>query len=1283
MALDERVGLEAVFETGQFQAGLRTYISGLSQANQVTQTTGDSMGFLSRVGPAGFTALMTVANLASHAIIGAFEAISRVVINTASDIIETSASVESAFAGVTKTTDGLVDDFGNVTQAGEELKDGFRDLAKNIPTKLEDIMHVGELAGQLGIGRDALIGFTKTMLDLGVSTNITADEAAVSFARIANIFQVSEEDASEFASRVGAGLVDLGNNFATTERDILNFTERLAGAGQIAGLTVADVLGISAAMSSVGVEAEAGGTAVQKVLLSIQEQVSTGGNKLEEFARVAGLSAADFAQLWRTDAGQAFQLFVEGLGKSGDDAIGILDDLDLKDQRLIRAFLSLAGAGDLLGRALDTANVGFEENTALVEEANKRYGTSESKFTIFKNKLRDIGLTIGDEVLPHLIDFLDQAGVFLDRIAPAIGPALVPFIASLADLANGLIFAVQEGDAFNDFFANVGQRFPALAEPIRAFQTVFQGVIDVFEQLGSLSAGELPLQAVFDALSGQGQMGGPSILERLGFSEDQIAIIERVVDLLGRLSSVLIERLPALSEAAGTVGESLIPILDDLATKVLPFLIDQLDNLVTWLEANGPLIDEYLQLLGDSFATQLAIVGDVISIALDTILPLLDGLVKIVLDDAKLFMQIITGDWAGAWETFKGIWATGGEAVLNAADGFFNGIAGLFGSSLDEVIQTWSDDWDMLVEIVTVIVQKISDAISNWFDGLISSWAGDWEQLTTIVETIVQKISDGVESWWSGFVETWSSNWDQLVEIVTLVTGRIADAITNWLATVGGQIAAGWAGVVEFFTGLWAQISQAVTDGLTSITGSLAAQGTTIGDTWRGIWDNAVAIVTEVWAQIQETVHQAFVDLFTAMGLDFDEMQTRWEKIWADLGLIVDTAGQRIVEAVTGFIRLAGTAISTELATIQTQWAENWGLFTTVINTVWQQISDAVTTAVQMVTTIIAAELVIIQTQWLENWNLLTTILTEVWAGIVETLRAAAIVAVEAVLDFLTQVQELWNTTWTAVSTFLSETWAAITEALRQAAVTVLTGLLDFLTKVQAEWQKAWTAVSTFLSETWNKIATFISTKAAEILTTITTWLDGIISLWEDNWNQAKTIIETIWQKILEAIADKLAEIETAITDQINTVLEMLSDVITDFVEAGENLVQGIIDGMLNKAGELIDAITSLVEDAIAAAKDSLQIDSPSRVMMEIADQTVAGFTKGIEDAAQYPVTAMESIMGDLAGASAAPIPAASIGGRVTNVTHNWQPTVNANYAQTQSPAKIMDDMVFLGMMSS
>lgn len=154
---------------------------------------------------------------------------------------------ESAFAGVRKTVDASEADM-------RKLESGIRDMAKEMPTAATEIAGVAEAAGQLGIKTPSILGFTKTMVMLGDSTNMSAEEAATSLARLANITGMSQDD----FDKLGSTIVALGNNMATTESEITNMGLRLAGAGKQVGLTEPQIMSFAAALSSVGIEAEAG-----------------------------------------------------------------------------------------------------------------------------------------------------------------------------------------------------------------------------------------------------------------------------------------------------------------------------------------------------------------------------------------------------------------------------------------------------------------------------------------------------------------------------------------------------------------------------------------------------------------------------------------------------------------------------------------------------------------------------------------------------------------------------------------------------------------------------------------------------------------------------------------------------------------------------------------------------------------------------------------------------------------------------------------------------------------
>jgi len=303
---------------------------------------------------------------------------------------------ESQWAGVEKTVDGTA------TQMAA-LEDQLRGMARTMPESHQEIAAVAEAAGQLGVAREDVSSFTRTMLELGETTNLTSDQAATDIAQIQNVMGTAAADIDNF----GAALVALGNNGASTEAQILGMAQRIAGAGAQIGLTESDILGIANAAASMGVEVEAGGSAISRVFTSIAKATKTGGDKLDVFAQTAGMSSQAFVKAFEDDPARAFATFVEGLdrvNKSGGDVFSTLDALGLSDVRVSQALLSMASAGDYLTDSLNMGKEAWSENSALAEEFAKRMGTDAAKIQVAWNNVRDAAIDFGGTLLPVISD---------------------------------------------------------------------------------------------------------------------------------------------------------------------------------------------------------------------------------------------------------------------------------------------------------------------------------------------------------------------------------------------------------------------------------------------------------------------------------------------------------------------------------------------------------------------------------------------------------------------------------------------------------------------------------------------------------------------------------------------------------------------------------------------------------------------------------------------------------------------------------------------------------------
>ena len=360
---------------------------------------------------------------------------------------------ETAFAGVKKTVDATEDEYA-------KLRQDILDMTREIPSAGTEIAGVMEVAGQLGISKGSLTDFTETMINLGVSTTMSAEDAATAIAKFKNIVQMDDygEDGISNYERLGSVIVDLGNNMATTEEDIVNMATRLASYGEMAGLTEAQIMGISAALSSVGIGQEAGGSSMGRVLMQMQQAVAESTGDLEVYAKTAGYTVSEFQELFRGDAAGALISFISGLGTAGEDAYGILADLDLNTIRVRQALLSLAGGGDLLSDAIGLADKAWEENTALAIEAGKRYETTESKLQIMKNAFEELGIVAYEDLR--------------DPFNDAIG--------SITDGVHNLTDYVGGPDGISKWIKNISTELPTLQRKVK--QTAGP-VLDFFEPL--------------------------------------------------------------------------------------------------------------------------------------------------------------------------------------------------------------------------------------------------------------------------------------------------------------------------------------------------------------------------------------------------------------------------------------------------------------------------------------------------------------------------------------------------------------------------------------------------------------------------------------------------------------------------------------------------------------------------------------------------------------------------------------------------------------------------------
>lgn len=337
------------------------------------------------------------------------------------------------------------------------LAEGTIALSRRLESvSTEKLFELQEVAGQLGVkGTDNLLRFSEVLARLERSTNVVGQEGATNVARIINITGEDIDTVDKF----GSALVELGNNSAASEAEILNTANEVARATAAYDLASTSVLGISAALTSLGAKPESAGTAIGSFFIQIERAVLSGSDSLTAFAEITGNTTEQLTELFNSDKEKVFLRFIEGLSQidaAGGSVTKTLDNLDLSDKRVLKSLSPLATNFGVLAKSVELSNKAYDENTALTKE-------SDLAFQSLNSRIHSLSVSWSNFILS-----LDQGNGFLSTT---------------------IRFAVSLGNEFLRLASRAKDVTTNLTEKQRRIRVIAQNIIFYTKVLGSLVAG--------------------------------------------------------------------------------------------------------------------------------------------------------------------------------------------------------------------------------------------------------------------------------------------------------------------------------------------------------------------------------------------------------------------------------------------------------------------------------------------------------------------------------------------------------------------------------------------------------------------------------------------------------------------------------------------------------------------------------------------------------------------------------------------------------------------------
>ena len=609
------------------------------------------------------------------------------------------ASFEEQMVEVEKVTD---------PETAREMGDAIQEMASRMPVAQKELANITAQAGRFGIeGRENIEEFTETVAQMSVATDLTTEQAGESFARLSTLMDVPIERVGDMGNVIN----ELSNTMATSSSEITDAALRSSGTLSQMGASSEDILSLNAAMNEASESAERAGTRLRRMAQEVQDP-----KKVEDLAGALGMNVEEFERMRSEDPTALFREMATTMGEGGDASDDLRSSLSTTSQQALTA---LSQNMEGLSEAQETANQQMKDGTSLQEEYEAASSTFNSQLQVTKNRLRNVAIQIGENVLP-------VASEMLGYVNSAIS-------------------------AFSEWNESSGGMVGTIALVAGALGGFAVAAASAVSALGGMSA---ILGAVGGALT---VLTGP-----VGIAIAAIALLAGAwkVNLFG-IRDITDDVLGEVQEFWDAHGDSIVSEVKRTFDAILGY-VETVVNFL-WKNVTRPVLSK-IQALWDNWGDEImTIVDAMVGFVEMAVTNLMDGLLTVI----RVGMALIRGDWEKAWNLIAGYlkrtWnrvtsflkgdalagikaaisiiiagiKTAFNYLIGTGDGTLYGdVTGIFGSIASWIKKTGKSKMSGAFETVTSGVKNGVSYLTGTGDG--SSLLGDVKSVIGDIETWIK-----------------------------------------------------------------------------------------------------------------------------------------------------------------------------------------------------------------------------------------------------------------------------------------------------------------------------------------------------------------------------------------------------------------------------------------------------------------------------------------------------------------------------------------------------------------
>lgn len=330
-------------------------------------------------------------------------------------IILAGRSAVSAFADMDQEMANVRKFTGMNASEVEDLNEEFQKI--DTRTGREELNKLAQEAGRLGkTSQEDVLGFVKAADQINVALDDLGDGATLTLSKLTNIFGDEQRLGTEKALlAVGSVINELSQNCTASAPYLADFTQRMAGVGAQAKMTIPEIMGFAAVLDSQGQAVEMSATAVSKVIMDMFKEN-------DKIIKATGLNAKEFNETLKKSTNEGLLMLLDRLHELGniDVLAPVFKDMGENGARAAQVISALAGNLDMVRWEQEEATKAFAEGTSVTNEFNVQNTTVQAGLDKARKGVTEMAVALGEQLQPIMSHVLSSTTLLLKFMSTSI-----------------------------------------------------------------------------------------------------------------------------------------------------------------------------------------------------------------------------------------------------------------------------------------------------------------------------------------------------------------------------------------------------------------------------------------------------------------------------------------------------------------------------------------------------------------------------------------------------------------------------------------------------------------------------------------------------------------------------------------------------------------------------------------------------------------------------------------------------------------------------------------------